>query len=172
MNKYFEWSLTDILLQHTNRMGHLDWNRPWWFLKSEKLGLYKPPFQISKQFWSFRTGAFNSSWVQSTSANASSSHKRLTVLVCYMCQLPQFIFFFFFLVEIFKKIFFWLSMYLECTVPYANHDLFKQSFGYFFICLSLMNDDEYRWRELEVPFTHAKLKTKKGTGMLKSYTEC
>ena len=100
VNKYFEWSLTDILLQHTDRMGHLDWNRPWWFLKSEKLGLYKPPFQISKQFWSFRTEAFNSSWVQSTSANASSSHKRLTVLVCYMCQLPQFIFFFFF-VEIF-----------------------------------------------------------------------
>jgi hypothetical protein len=33
-----------------------------------------------------------------------------------------------------------------------------------------MNDDEYRWRELEVPLTHAKLKTKKGTGMLKSYT--
>ena len=62
-------------------------------------------------------------------------------------------------------------MYLECTVPYGDHDLVEQSFGYFLICLSLMKDDEYRWRELEVQLTHAELKSKKGTG-LKSYTQC
>lgn len=146
VNKYFEWSLTDILLQHTDRMGHLDWNRPWWFLKSEKLGLYKPPFQISKQFWSFRTEAFNSSWVQSTSANASSSHKRLTVLVCYMCQLPQFIFFFFFCGDILKK-FFFLAFYvfrMHCAI--CKPWLIQAEFWIFF---HLSQFDERWWVQVE-----------------------
>lgn len=41
-----------------------------------------------------------------------------------------------------------------------------------FICPNLVDDDKYRWKELWVQFTHAGLKTKKGTGIVTSYTLC